>query len=133
MGDIDEEMDADMQYDINAAWFSLRRNHALECQSFIAEHQKRAFAFFEERVSHQSAMRDVCDLWTETHNANLLSSHVMAKAERSCTHFVDLVLREEVPRVRSRLQDAEATRAKREAAVIEAERTDGSPTADRDD
>ena len=123
VGDIDEELDADMQYDINAAWFSLRRKHALECQSFIAEHQKRAFAFFEERVSHQSAMRDVSDLWTEwkTHNASLLSSHVIAQAERSCTHFVDLVLREEVPKVRSRLQDAEATRAKREAAVIEAE------------
>ena len=123
VANIDEGLDNDMQYDINAAWFSLRRKHALECQSFIAEHQKRAYAFFEERVSHQSAMRDVSDLWTEwtTQNASLLSSHVIAQAKRSCAHFVELVLREEVPKVRSRLQDAEATRAKREAAVIEAE------------
>ena len=123
VANIDEGLDNDMQYDINAAWFSLRRKRALECQSFIAEHQKRAYAFFEERVSHQSAMRDESDLWTEwtTQNASLLSSHVIAQAKRSCAHFVELVLREEVPKVRSRLQDAEATRAKREAAVIEAE------------
>ena len=119
----DEQIDESHVYDINEAWAGLRRRHALECQSFIMHHQKQALALFANKVSVASVQQNVDDLWEDSKGkfGSLHSESSLRASQGSCRRLMQMVMRDEVPKMKSRLQEAADHRNKREAAVLDAE------------
>ena len=113
----------DEVYDINQAWAALRRKHAIECQDFIMQHQSRALAYFENKTGNSSVQQTVDDLWNSWKDSfgSLHSEASLQRASNNCKHFVNVVMREEIPKMKGRLHEAAEIRSKREAAIIEAE------------
>ena len=113
----------DEVYDINQAWAALRRKHALECQDFIMQHQSRALAYFENKTGNSSVQQTVDDLWNSWKDSfgSLHSEASLQRASKNCKYFVNVVMREEIPKMKGRLHEAAELRSKREAAIIEAE------------
>ena len=119
----DVPIDDDNPYDSNAAWASLRKKQALECQDFIMQHQKQDLALFEEKISVAYVKQQIEDLWTSWRDnfATLHSQASLSRSKRMCQLLAQMVMREEIPNMKGRLQHAAETRNKREAAVIAAE------------
>ena len=118
-----DEVQVGLPYDIAKAWSFLRRKHALECQKFVVEHQKRALTYFETKTDYKEVkqhVNDIVTLWY-SQNSSLMSQQTKEQALRNCQLLMDMVVREEVPKAKSRMSEAAASRQKKQAALLEAE------------
>ena len=119
---IDEQQEG-MSYDIAKAWSTLRRKHALECQKFVVEHQKRALAYYESKTDYKEVKQHVTDivtLWYSQHSS-FMSLETKQQTHQNCQLLMDMVVREEIPKAKSRLTDAATSRQKKQAALLETE------------
>ena len=119
---IDPAADSDSIYDLNAAWEAMRRN-ALECQSFIIEHQKRALQFFVQKVDSGRVRQHVSDLYEDWKGkyGNFLTAEASLHTQNVCKSFMELVIRHEIPRMKSRLSEAAEARKQQASALLDAE------------
>ena len=120
---IDPAADSDSIYDLNAAWEAMRRRHALECQSFIIEHQKRALQFFVQKVDSGRVRQHVSDLYEDWKGkyGNFLTAEASLHTQNVCKSFMELVIRHEIPRMKSRLSEAAEARKQQASALLDAE------------
>lgn len=120
---IDADEAADSQYDLNAAWESLRKKHALECQSFIIEHQKRALQFFERKVDAARVKQHVNDLFEDWKGkyGNFLTVEAALQTQNMCKSYMHSVIRSEIPKMKGRLSESAELRKKQASALLDAE------------
>ena len=120
---IDPAADRDSIYDLNAAWEAMRKKHALECQSFIIEHQKRALQFFVQKVDSGRVRQHVSDLYEAWKGkyGNFLTAEASLHTQNVCKSFMELVIRHELPRMKSRLSEAAEARKQQASALCDAE------------
>ena len=120
---IDPAADSDSIYDLNAAWEAMRKRHALECQSFIIEHQKRALQFFGQKVDSGRVRQHVSDLYEDWKGkyGNFLTAEASLHTQNVCKSFMELVIRHEIPRMKSRLSEAAEARKQQASALLDAE------------
>ena len=120
---IDPAADSDSIYDLNAAWEAIRKRHALECQSFIIEHQKRTLQFFVQKVDSGRVCQHVSDLYEDWKGkcGNFLTAEASLHTQNVCKSFMELVIRHELPRMKSRLSEAAEARKQQASALLDAE------------
>eukprot|EP00438_Fugacium_kawagutii_P023279 Skav211661 [mRNA] locus=C9245193:75:1165:+ [translate_table: standard] len=120
---IDADEVTGAEYDLHAAWESLRKKHALECQSFIIEHQKRALQFFEQKVGSAKVKQQVTDLFEDWKGkyGNFLTAEAALQTQNVCKSFMHLVIRSEIPKMKGRLSESAEVRKKQASALLAAE------------
>ncbi|CAE7235960.1 unnamed protein product [Symbiodinium sp. CCMP2592] len=78
---------------------------------------------FTQKISKDNVLQHVKDLWTSWFDLNpdLVSQGAAQQSLNKCIQFAEMTVREEMPKTRSRIQQAEEARSKRATALIQAE------------
>jgi len=110
-------------YNIQEQWKALRRQHALECQEFVLQHQKEQHRLIQTRCSPQALqakLEERVKAWILENNEVLTVSskeNLMSLSYK----FLELTLRCELPKVRTRIKEKHEEEAKRKRALEEAQ------------
>ena len=121
LGLADETMDdsGDKLYDIHESFAKLRRRHASECMEFIKLHQKACFSYLDlecEEAAVCSRVQDRLVQWHLEHGRD--SFQAMNYSKEMSFKYMQLILREEKPRIKTRL-DRERERHEKQAKSLE--------------
>ena len=117
-----EEDMPDESYDVMVAWENLRKKHAEECFRFVCQHQAQCVSLYEQQVSLpalQQKLHDRLDVWfaDNDYDDEALQGAMKAKA----VQFVDSLVRQERPKIQTRMAKDKDRQQKREQALTEAQ------------
>eukprot|EP00933_Yihiella_yeosuensis_P034753 TRINITY_DN2822_c1_g2_i2.p2 TRINITY_DN2822_c1_g2~~TRINITY_DN2822_c1_g2_i2.p2 ORF type:complete len:449 (+),score=76.03 TRINITY_DN2822_c1_g2_i2:136-1482(+) len=110
----------DLQFKVDEVYLKMREKHARECQAYIFAHQELTLEMLTSKVSVPSLQASLADKFNEWRAAQQhLTEAAKTAAHRLTEQFLDLTLRLEFPKAKSRIQKEQDKQAKRDQALAE--------------
>lgn len=114
--------DSSLTYNVLEQWGNMRRRHAQECQNFIIQHQAEQAKLVEACGDPEALcckLYDQINGWVAA-NHKALNHGIVEHLHRQTQRFASLVLRQELPKVSSRLKNQQQEERDRQQALSEA-------------